>query len=172
MCKFFALSDDDKEWILDYLCSVKGKKILSLKLRFYRMTEFYSSLKNKIIKPAKYKNVKKKKRKKKNWQKMRIKKLLDLNHIYNFQGTTILWEIFENRTNQMMNRFPYNPRKCLSASSLSGCIHRFLSKTIIALPTKAEIVQLFEQTLIGGFSCVNTRLSFNWKIFVPEGQRK
>ena len=67
---FFALSDDYKEWILGYLCGGKGvisyEKIKSSEDldsvpegEFYRMTEFYSSLKNKIIKPDEYKNVKK-----------------------------------------------------------------------------------------------------------------
>ena len=69
-----------------------------------------------------------------------------------------------------MSRFPYNPPKCSSASSLSGCIHWFLSKTIIALPTKAEIVELFEKTLIGGFSCVNTNLSFDSKILLRKDE--
>ena len=64
----------------------------------------------------------------------------------------------------MMNRFPYNLRKCLSVSSPSGRTQRFYVKTIIALPRKAEIVELFEQTLIGGFSCVNTPLSFDSKL--------
>ena len=99
-----------------------------------------------------------------------MKKLSDLNDIYNFQETIILCEIFENRANQITNRFPYNPRKCSSASSLSGYIHRLLSKTIIAFPTKAEILELFEQTLTGGFSCVNTRLSFDSKILLPKGE--
>ena len=100
---------------------------------FYRMTEFYSSLKNEMIKPDEYENVKK------FGQKIRMKKLSHLNDICNFQDTITLCEIAENRANEMMNRFPYNPRKCSSTSSLSGCIHRFPSKTIIALPTKAEI---------------------------------
>ena len=104
-----------------------------------------------------------------------MKKLSDLNDIYNFQDTIILCEIFENSANQITNRFPYNPRKCSSASSLSGYIHRcyihrFLSKTIIAFPTKAEILELFEQTLTGGFSCVNARLSFDSKILLPKGK--
>ena len=64
----------------------------------------------------------------------------------------------------MMNRFPYNLRKCSSVSFPSGRIHRFYVKTIIALLGKAEIVELFEQTLIGGFSCVNTPLSFDSKL--------
>ena len=99
-----------------------------------------------------------------------MKKLSDFNDIYNFQDTIILCEIFENRANQMMKRFPYNPRKFSSAISLSGCIHRFLSKTIITLPTKAEIVELFEETLIGGFSCVNIRLSFDSNILLLKDE--
>ena len=50
---------------------------------FYRMTEFYSSLKNEIIKPDEYENVKK------FGQKIRMKKLSHLNDIYNFQDTII-----------------------------------------------------------------------------------
>ena len=53
-------------------------------------------------------------------------------------------------------------------SSLSECIHRFLSKTIIALATQAEIVDFFGQTLIGGLSCVNTRLGFDSKLLLPK----
>ena len=64
----------------------------------------------------------------------------------------------------MKKKCPYNPRKCTSDSSLSGCIHQYLSKTIMSIPTRAEYVDLFEKTLIGGFSCVNTRLAFDFKI--------
>ena len=52
----------------------------------------------------------------------------------------------------MMQKFPYNPRKCTSASLLNGCIHRFLSKAIIAVPMLAEIVNLFEQTFIANLA--------------------
>ena len=67
-----------------------------------------------------------------------------------------------------MQKFPYNPPKCTSASPLSGCIHRFLSKAILALPTLTEIIDLFEQSLIGGFSCVHTRLGFDLKLLLPK----
>ena len=46
--------------------------------------------------------------------------------------------MFENRANKMTKKFPYNPRKCTSDSSLSGRIHQYLSKTIISIPTQAE----------------------------------
>ena len=97
---------------------------------------------------------------------MRLNKLSDLND--NFQDTIILCEVFENRAIEMMQKFPYNPRKCTSASSHSGCIHRFSLKAIIALPTRAEIVDLFEQTLVGGFSCVHTTLGFDLKLLLPQ----
>ena len=67
-----------------------------------------------------------------------------------------------------MQKFPYNLRKCTSATSFSGYIHRFLSKAIIALLTLDETVNLFEQTLIGGFNYVNTRLGFDLKLLLPK----
>ena len=51
-------------------------------------------------------------------------------------------------------------------------MHCFLSKTIIALPAHTEFVDLFEQTLIGGFSCVNTRLALDSIIFLPKHSHK
>ena len=44
-----------------------------------------------------------------------------------------------------------------------------------ALIIQAETVDLFEKTLIGGFSCVNTRLAFDSIILLPkysQGQYK
>ena len=102
------------------------------------------------------------------WQTLRLKKLSDLNGINNFQDTTILCEIFESRAKEMMKKIPYNPQKCTSASFLSRCIHQYLFKTIIALPAQAEIVELFEKTLIGKFSCEKTRLAFDSSILLPK----
>ena len=42
------------------------------------------------------------------------------------------------------------------------------SKCCIALPSDAEHVRLFEKTLIGGFSCVNTRLAFDTEILLDD----
>ena len=73
----------------------------------------------------------------------------------------------------MMRKFLYNPRKCSLACSLSGCIHQFLSKAVITLPTQADTVDIFERRLIGGFSCVNTRLAFDSsKILLPKEDQK
>ena len=98
----------------------------------------------------------------------RLEKLSDLKDIYNFQDNIIFCDAFENRAVEMIKKTSYNPRKCTRGSSLSGCMHRFLSTAIILLPNQAEIVDLFKKTLIGGFSCVNTRLAFNSIILLPK----
>ena len=49
---------------------------------------------------------------------------------------------------------------------LSGCIEREMSRVIIALPTSNEVVDIFEQTITGGFSCVNNLKAFNTEIFL------
>ena len=39
---------------------------------------------------------------------------------------------------------------------------------LIALPTEAEHNRVFEQTLIGGFSYVNTRLAFDTQVLLSN----
>ena len=68
----------------------------------------------------------------------------------------------------MQDTYGFNPRKCNSASSMSSCIEREMSKIILALPTKYEHVEIFKETVIGGFSCVNTRLAFDSQILLPN----
>ena len=68
--------------------------------------------------------------------------------------------------------FKYNPQKCNSESPLSGCVHRDKSKCCIAFPTNAEHVTAFERTLIGGFSCVNTRLAFDTEILIDDDKNE
>ena len=51
---------------------------------------------------------------------------------------------------------------------MSGCIEREMSKVILALPTKLDQVEIFEQTVTGGFSSVNTRLAFDTQILLPN----
>ena len=99
---------------------------------------------------------------------MKLENLGELNIIYNFQDTIVLCEIFECRATYLQKMFKFNPRKCNSASSFSGCVHRDKSKCLIALPTDVEQVKLFEKTLIRGFSCVNTRLAFDSQILIPK----
>ena len=92
---------------------------------------------------------------------MNLENLGELNKIYNFQNAIISCEIFEQRSHHLQKMFKCNPKKCNSASSFSSCVHRDKSKCFIALLTDAEQVKLFERNLIGGFSCVNTRLAFD-----------
>ena len=68
----------------------------------------------------------------------------------------------------MQNTYGFNPRKCNSASSMSGFIEREMSKIILALPAKYDHVEIFEETVIGGFSCVDTRLAFDSQILLPN----
>ena len=43
-----------------------------------------------------------------------------------------------------------------------------MSKIIFALPTKYNHVEIFGETVIGEFSCVNTRLAFDSQILLPN----
>ena len=88
----------------------------------------------------------------------------DLNDLYNAQDVILLCGIFENRFQAMFEKLGFNPRKWNLASKLSGCVQREQSKAILTLPTNNSIMDAFEETLTGGFSCVNTRLSFNIKL--------
>ena len=133
---------------------------------FFRPHQFYSTLKDNILTDKEYENAKK------FYQTMKLEDLGELNKIYNFEDTIILCEIFEQRSSHLQNLFKFNHRKCNSASSFSGCIHRDKIKCFIALPTDAEHVRVFEKTLIGGFSCVNTRLAFDTEILLNDDKKK
>ena len=92
----------------------------------------------------------------------------DSNNLYNTQDVILLTEIIESRFQAMQNIYDFNPRKCNSASSMSGCIEKKMSKIILALPTKYDHIEIFEETVIGGFSCVNARLAFDSQILLPN----
>ena len=68
----------------------------------------------------------------------------------------------------MQNTYGFNPRKCNSTSLMSGCVERKMSKIILALPTKYDHNEIFEETVIDGFSCGNTRLAFDSQILLPN----
>ena len=97
-----------------------------------------------------------------------MRNLGDLNDLYNAQDVILLTEIIESRFQAMQDTYGFNPRKCNSASSMSSCIEREMPKIILALPTKYEHVEIFKETVIGGFSCVNTRLAFDSQILLPN----
>ena len=164
--KFNSCLKEDQEWVPDYLSTEQGMIPYQMKTRCNSLNitpddgilflphHFHSDLKDDVMAPEEHENVKK------SYQTMKLKNLGELNKIYNFQDTIILYEIFEQHSEHLQKLFKYNPRKCNSASSFSGCVHRDKSKCLIALLTDAEHVRVFEKMSIGGFSCVNTRLAF------------
>ena len=97
-----------------------------------------------------------------------MRNLGDMNDLYNAQDVILLCEINERRFQIISNKYGFNPRKCNSASSMSGCIEREMSKLILALPTKLDHVEIIEQTVTGRFSSVNTRLAFDTQILLPN----
>ena len=171
------LTEDQEKLVLDYLLSGKGMipyqmitdfdslKILP-KNEFFEREEVYSCLNKKDIPVEEYENVKT------FFTLLRLKTLGDLNRIYNFQDTAILCEIFEQRARLLEKLFKVNARKWNSASSFSGCVHRNKSKCVIVLPTDAEMIRVFEKTLIGGYSCVNTKMTFDTEVFLKDIQNE
>ena len=97
-----------------------------------------------------------------------MRNLGDLNDLYNTQDVILLCEITENHFQAMQNTYGFNPRRCNSASLMSGCIEREMSKIILALPTKHDDVEIFEHTVTGGFSSVNIRLAFDSQILLSN----
>ena len=101
-----------------------------------------------------------------------MKNLGNLNDWYNAQDIILLNETIENRFQAMHETYGFKPRKCNSASSMSDYIEREMSRIIIALPTKLEHVEIFEETVTGRFSSVNTRLAFDTQILFPSLEKK
>ena len=60
------------------------------------------------------------------WNALKMRNLSDLNN--NAQDVVLLCEIIENRFQVMQDKYGFNPRKCNSASTMSGFIERDLSK--------------------------------------------
>ena len=129
---------------------------------FFSKDEFFSTLKGKMVDDESYENSKKL------YILLKMRNLSDLNDLYNAQDVIVLLEMMENRFQSIQEKSGYNPRIINSASKLSGCIQRDQTKSILALPVNNMQVEVFEKTLCGGFSCVNTRLSFDTEILMPN----
>ena len=97
-----------------------------------------------------------------------MRNLGDMNDLCNAQDVILLAEIIENWFQFMLERYAFNPRCCNSASTLSSCIEHKMDRVVLPLPTKLEHVEIFEQTITGGFSSVNTRLAFDTQILLPN----
>ena len=162
-------NEEQEKWVLDYLSSGKGiipyqtiNNFDSLKIApkdyFFDQKDFYSSLNKKNINEKEFEDVKKL------FKLLRLTTLGDMNKIYNIQDTLILCEIFEQRSILLQELFKFNPSKCNSASSFSGT----KSKRNIVMPTDAKKIRAFEKTLIGGYSCMNTRMAFDTELFLKD----
>ena len=130
--------------------------------QFWNKTEFFSELKLQAVDDDSNGNSKFL------YKTLKMRNLGDLNDLYNTQDVILLCEILENRFQAMHNTHGFNPRKCNSASTMSGYIEREMSKVIITLPTKIKHVEIFKQTVIDGFSCVNNRLAFDTQLLLPN----
>ena len=154
------LTENQRKILLEIIVSSKGvilyEKIDSIESLgitpedgiFFSTDEFFSNLKGKAVDDEAYENSK--------------------NDLYNAQDVILLLEIIENRFQAMQEKSGYNPRIINSASKLSGYIQREKSKVILALPTNNVQMEIFEKTVAGGFSCVNTRLSFDTELLMPN----
>ena len=111
---------------------------------FFNHTEFFSKLHGCNISSEIYENMKYL------YTILKMRNLGDMNDLYNMQDVILLCEIIENRFEKMHKKFGFNPRKCNSASTVSGCVQRNQSKVILTLPTNYEHAEIFEKTLIGG----------------------
>ena len=121
--------------------------------QFWNKTDFFSDLKLQAIDDESYENSKFL------YKTLKMRNLGDLNDLYNTQDVMLLCEILESSFQAMQNTCGFNPRKCNSASTMSGCIEPEMSKVIITLLTKIKHVEIFKQTVISGFSCVNNSLA-------------
>ena len=129
---------------------------------FWEKTEFFSDLKQSAVNYDDYENSKYL------YHTLKMRNLGGMSDLYNAQDVILLCEIIESRFQMMNDKYGFNPRKCNSASSMSGCIEREMSRVILVFPTKLERVEIFEQTVTGGFSSVNTRLAFDTQILLPN----
>ena len=100
---FLEVSTADKDWVLNYLSS--GKETIpyemindfdsldiSLNKDLFEIHRFYSNMKGTVISHEEYQNVKK------FYKLMKMPNLGELNNIYNFQDTIILYELFKYRS--------------------------------------------------------------------------
>ena len=175
--KHLSCTEEEQKRILNYLSTGKGivpyesitrydsLDIIPENGQFFLPHKFYSSIKDTTMTNEEYEN-------KKIYQTMKLQNLGQLHKIYSFKDTIILCETFEQHCSHLQDLLKFNPRKCNSVSPFSGCLHRDKSNCCIALPTDTEHVRVFEKKLIGGFSCVNTRLTFGAKMLLDNNKNE
>ena len=168
------LGDSQKNKVLEIIAEGKGiipyEKIVDMNSMFltpendvfFEKSEFYSDLKQQAVSDSDYESSVFL------YRTLKMQNLGDKNDLYNVQDVILLCEIAENRFHFMHDQYSLNPNKCNSVSTRSGCIETEMSRVLIALPTSNEAIDIFEQTITGGFSSVNTRLAFDTEIVLPN----
>ena len=122
----------DKDKILEIISESKGiipyeiitnmeSFFIKPENEFWEETKFFSKLKQSVVNDENYENSKYL------YQTLKMRNFGDLNDLYNTQDAILLTEIIESRFQAMQNSYGFNPRKCNSASSMSGCIEREMS---------------------------------------------
>ena len=66
-----------------------------------------------------------------------------MSDLYNAHDVILLSEIIESSFQVMKNTYEFNPRKCNSASSMSGYVERKMSRITLTFPAKLEHVEIF-----------------------------
>ena len=168
------LSEDDRNYVLQYLSSGKGffpyesvTGFNSLSATphdgdFWTIDKFYSRLRDEGISQKEWEGCRKL------YKILRMRNLSDFNDVYKIQNVYILGVILEYRWQKVKEATGFDPRCFTSASTLSGAIEKIKSKVILILPTNVETVRLMESLLSGGYSSVHTRLGFDTEIFTPR----
>ena len=101
---------------------------------------------------------------------MKLKNLREFNHIYDFQDTIILCEIFEQQSSHLQDIFKYNPTNViLQVVSVVASIGIKVSVVLLFLLT-VNMLENLKKTLIGGFSCVNTRLASDTEVLINKNE--
>ena len=122
MARFGELNIVHKENILNIIPDGKGiipyEKIIDMnsldiapERDFFKLTEFYSSLKQSAVNESDYESSKFL------FKKLKMRNINDMNDLNNMQDVILLTEIIENRFEEMYKKYQYNPRKCNSAST-------------------------------------------------------
>ena len=128
---------------------------------FCEKTDFFSELKQRVVNDENYENSKYL------YQTFKMRNFGVLNDLHNTQGVILLTEIIESRFQAIQNTYGFNPRKCNSASSMSGCIEREMSNIILALPRKNDHdSQILLPNLADKIDLENNPMnkSFNYKV--------
>ena len=134
------LGDSQKKKLLEIIAAGKGiilyEKIVDMNSMlltpdndvFLEKSEFYSNLKQNTVSDSDYESF---------FflcKTLKMRKLDDMNDLYNAQDVILLCEFGDNRFQFMHNQYSFNPRKCNSTSTLSTCIQKKMLRVIIALP--------------------------------------